>query len=310
MSERPVLRRAELLIWPQNESVNASDNVAMKIVSDGTRDHLRMSFAINKSILGTPNNSQILLYNLKKETRDYFSPLLKCSLRVGWDNYGLFEIYNGGLVAATHQRQGADIITKLIMLTGITATSVSVTSATFSRGTKLSYILKTMVEQKLPGVKYDPARVKIADGEITQQGLSFAGSTKDFLDKLAKQYGFSWSIQDGVFQAIQDGKSFGRNILISSDAKTLFNVAPILQSPMQVQTGVTISALLVPGLLPGDTVTVQSSVNPQLDGVYMAHTIAYNGDLFGNEWGMIIQSFKDFSAGTESETPIYEVGTI
>jgi hypothetical protein len=76
---------------------------------------------------------------------------------------------------------------------------------------------------------------------------------------------------------------------------------------MQIQTGVTATALIVPGLLPGDTVTIQSSVNPQLDGVYMCHTIAYNGDLHGNEWEMCIQSFKDFTAGTENRVPIYEI---
>jgi hypothetical protein len=307
MSNKTYLRKAELLIWPSDESVQAGDDTALKIVSDGTREHLRMGFTVNKSIIGTPNSSQVLLYNLKKETRDFLrKPLLRCSLRVGWENYGLFEIFNGGLVTATHQRQGADIITRIIMLTGITGSALGVTSKTFGAGTKLSDILKTLVSD-LSGVQYDPNRVKIIDGEIKHQGISFAGSTRDFLDKLAMQYGFSWSIQDGVFQAIQDGQSFGRNLLISTQAKTLFNVTPILNGPLQVQTGVCISAFLIPNLLPGDTVTVESEVNPQLNGIYMAHTITYCGDTFGNDWNMSIQAFRDFSEGTVNNVPIYEI---
>lgn len=286
-SERPFLRKAVLTVWPTAASE------ARKIEADGTTSKLRLAFSIAKSVLGVPNNSYFTCYNLSKDTRELLQTTpIRLLLEVGWDNYGMFELFQGDLVSAVSQRQGADIVTRLAALTGLTATQSCIASQTFSQGTKLTDALKMLVA-KLSGVTYDDKRVKIIDGKIGFGGISYAGSTTGFLDKLAFQFGFSWSIQDGVFQALQDSGSFGKVLTLSSDKKTLYSITPMLSGPLQVQYGVTISCFLTPNVLPGDTVDVSSEISPHLNGLYKIHTLNYNGDTGGAEWDMTIQSFKD-----------------
>jgi hypothetical protein len=142
----------------------------------------------------------------------------------------------------------------------------------------------------MPGVDIGDILI---EGNLPSGGFSFAGRAADALDALSGQYGFSWSVQDGTFQAIQDTRSVDRIINISAKKRNLIHVAPILSGPMQIENGVSISALLDPRAIPGGRVHVESGLNPKLNGQYKIHTLDFAIDTHSPTFFMDVKSFKE-----------------
>ena len=305
MGERPYIRRAEFTIW-DHPLVGATldETASTKIIGDGSRDTLRIRFSIQRSILGVPVCSDISIYNLSKDTQKLLrEPLHTCRLMVGWQNNELYEIFRGQIMASVTDKQNTDYITTAKALAVGGDMTYSVMNNSYAEGTPIQHVLQEVVKT-LPGVSWDARRVSIPDYKVGFKGLVLAGRAKDMLDKLALQYGFSWSIHFGTFQAIIDGESgFTTTFPLLSSDSTLKKILPILVGPTQIQSGVSIRAILQPFVWPGDRVMVDSSVNDYLnagynkDGTYTCHIINYDGDTGGNEWDMEIQSFRNFGNG-------------
>ncbi len=303
MSERPFMRQAEFMVWDASLPIaNLTDeNYAVKILADGSRNTLRVRFSIQRSILGVPICSDISIYNLSNKTQAILrTAMMRCRLRVGWQNYGLYDIFRGQIMTAVTDKQNADYITTVKALTVLGDMTYSTIANSYTEGMPIKNVLEDVVST-LPDIKWDEQRISIPDYKVGYKGLVVAGRSKDCLDKLALQYGFSWSVHFGVFQAIIDGDAgFSTTATLFSSNSTLKKILPILVGPTQIQSGVSIRAILQPFVWPGDRVSVQSSVNAYLnsgfnpDGTYTCHTINYDGDTGGNEWDMEIQSFKNF----------------
>jgi hypothetical protein len=300
IADRPFLRQISVYVWQFDETTSLPKGMARRYFADGTLQHYRIAFKICKSIYGTPNNSRVTMYNLSQASRASLqTPNQKVMVEAGWSTFPPYQLFTGGLYRAKSERHEADIVTDLIMLTGVTGQAGATTANTFSEGTPLLQILKKLVQQ-LPDVKFDERRISssLLSVKIGYKGLTLAGRVKDLLDKLALQYGFSWSVQDGVFQALADGAGFAQNVIsISTEDELLYMISPMLEGSMQKQIGVNIKAFLVPSVMPGDMVSVESSVSPHLSGMYKIHTISYMGDSHSNDWMMEIQSFKDPVSG-------------
>lgn len=291
-SVQPYIRQVELTIGPLPDYMGGGDQAkAVRIFSDGSQNGLRVRFSIRKHIVSTASPSQIFLYNLSPATRRALHRSgTAMTLRAGWANTALPIIFSGGLLAATHQREGSDIVTTLISLPG-GGVSRSIVSRTDAGGTRLRDLVIDLAKQ-LPGVTIDPKLIDIRDVAIGAQGTSFAGPTSEYLDKLARVHGFSWTIVDGVFQAGDDRKSFPTGVVISSANGTLKRAEPMLMTPMQLQAGVTITSILNPWVQPGRDVKLISDLNPRLNGTYKAHTLAHSGDTHSSQWETTTETWQ------------------
>lgn len=290
---QPLNRQVEVLIGPLTEWQGSGDaELATRIFGDGSTDNLRVKFTVPKHVVSTASPTVISVYNLGRGIRGALQKSeASVVLNVGWDNVGLIEVFRGSLMNSVSRREGADIVTDLLCLAGFGATSRTILSRAFNSQSLLRNIILS-VAKELPGVSVDPKLIKVKDVSIGNQGYSYCGLSSDFLDKLSRVYGFSWWISNGIFHALDDEQTYSAGrVLISANNGFLLNAEPMLASPMQIQAGTTISSLLNPYIQPGETVELESSVNPTLNGNYKVHSMTHSGDTHGNQWTTNIESW-------------------
>lgn len=288
----PWLRRLIITLGPLEEYKGAKSGDVIRLESDGTQNTLRVLCNIQKTVMGFPNPSTITIYNLSRETRSAIQRgLTKITIEAGWDNTELHKVFQGSVMSSISQKNGSDILTKLTCLQGYGAAIKSVASITYASGTSVKTAIKDLAS-KLPGISVSEANLKEVTGTFGRGGWSFAGSTKDALTELANEYGFSWTIEDGAIRAIGDKAKFEGVVVLDGTEGGLILIVPTLQGPMQIQMGVKIKALYVPGVAPGATVRVRSSIDKSLDGDYRIHTASITLDTFADSWLMDLESFK------------------
>ncbi len=275
------LRYCELVVGPladwQNNGGNR--NQAIKIVADGSNKNLRIGFNANKTITGEPNKIDILVYNLSNQTRQAIrSNLTKIELIAGYessrDSVGL--VASGAIMSVVSRRQGSDIITNITAYDGYGGMVRGAYSRAFASGTSLAQAVRD-VAGTIAGVTVGKINVT---GNLPAKGIALSGSSTAQLNKLADQFGFSWSVQDGIFQAISDKSDSGNGFSFSSQSN-LITCVPLLNGPLQVQVGVEIAAKFDARMKPGDRMIVQSDVAPQLSGTYKATSVGLAFDSHG-----------------------------
>lgn len=288
----PWLRRIVVTLGPLAEWQGKAKGEVVRFASDGTRQGLRVTGQFSKTIMGMPSPSTVSIYNLSRDTRNAIrASLTKITVEAGWSNTELRKEFQGSVMATYSERNGADIVTKLICLPGYGAIVRGVSSQTFRAGTPLKTAIKTLGKD-LPGVTISDSNLAGIDGKIGSRGFSFAGSTRDALTRMAEEYGFSWSIQDGELTAIRDKLILPQTYLLDGEKSGLISVTPVFKGPMQIQTGVRISGIYLPGLTAGRSVAISSKINQRLSGTYRIHTMRSDIDAYSSSWNMNLECFN------------------
>ena len=294
---KPYLRRMVCTIGPMSDWTGAKAGFSdtLRFESDGTPNTLRVNANIQKTLMGMPNPSKIEVYNLSEATRNAIrNSLTRITLEAGWRNSGLHTVFTGSVLSVQSRRSGPDIITSITALPGFGALAQTVVSITYASGMPVRDVVKDLAGQ-ITGMGVKDQMLKGISGVIGKGGWSFAGSAKDALTELANEYGFSWGVDDNMLMAVGDQAKFDGMIELDGESGGLINVAPMLQGPMQLQTGVSINAVYAPGVVPGTTVRVKSTIAASLSGDYRIHTAQYNLDCYSDSWTMALESFSLFN---------------
>ena len=291
-ANQPLNRRVELKIGPLPEwQGGGSANAAVRLYGDGTTDHLRIKFDVHKNIASTSTPTVFTVYNLSPGIRASLQKAgIQIAAHVGWNNSALVELFKGGVQACVSRREGADIVTDILCLAGFGATARGVMSVSFNAGVPIKDLVLDAAK-KLAGVTIDEKLIKLDPAVTGSQGYSFAGRASNFLDKLARTYGFSWWITDGIFHALTDTEALQTGTVVISSASGLLRADPQLSSPMQIVSGVTIKSILNPHILPGREVKLVTKINPALSGMYKVHTLSHSGDTHSSNWETSIESW-------------------
>lgn len=290
---QPYNRQVEVIVGPLPEWKGGGDpNAAARFYGDGTPDNLRISFRVQKHIISTSSPSTIEIYNLGVGTRNALRQAgAKIIIRAGWENTGMIQIFSGSLLASKTKRQGADLITTLISLSNWAGVTRGVASETFGKGGRLKDAVLALAKT-IQAVSVDVKNINVPEVFFGTGGFSFAGMAADGLDKLARSHGFSWWVDNGVFFALDDKKTFaGAAIVISPDNGFLLRAEPMLASPFQKQAGVSVHCLFNPYLNPGRTLELKSNLNPNLSGSYKIHTLEHAGDTHARDWTTSTQTW-------------------
>ena len=287
-------REIELYIGPlrEFETQDGQKASSIHIVSNGNVDTLKVHVSCQKMVVSVTSQCTINIWNLRMETINAIRTAgASVRVYVGFEGQEKNLLYSGSIQSVVTDRQGPDFVTRLTCLAGGSSMIRSITSKSYSAGVDLKAAVMELAKQ-LPGITPDPANVNIR-GTIGYSGWSFMGSTKDALDKLAYQFGFSWRIDNGTFIAVQDGTYSGDTILLNS-ANGLRKVSPRLTGPLQIQEGVDIQSQYVPNVGPNVLVRVVSELNPNLNGSYWCHSVGYDLCPKDDAWDMSITSFFTF----------------
>ena len=271
--------------------VSGSGN-GIRFVSNGDVNTLKIQAHIEKSIAGAANTAQVFIWNLNKETRDALAtPGLSFNIftKVGNSDYNL--AFFGGLTGVYTERIGSDLRTRIIGFSAMSNLYKLPANVSYEKGIPVKQIV-TELAQKIPGITVDETKINI-DGVIGEKGWSSYGSIPEALTSLGKQFGFSWSIQDGVFIAQKDGTGENTAILLNGESG-LIKVSPRFSGVMQVQVGVDITSKYVEGIRPGQIVRVESSViQKNYNREYMVHTLDCDLCPKTSDWNMHIAFFYE-----------------
>ena len=281
------IRQVEVVIGPLAEHEGRGDTTqAFRIFSSGRTNDLRVQFAVSRTFGGAPNQSDLVITNLSEESRSRLAGgLTRVQVSAGYqegDGAGLRKVMSGAITSVQPVDNPPDIETLIVALDGFGGMSRGVFRKSFGPGVSIETVVKD-IASSMPGVTIGGQALNIT-GTLGSSGRTFAGRAAEILDDLAAQWGFSWSVQSGVFQAVDDIEPLSTMHLLSYRDGSLLSVKPILSGPMQIQTGIEVSGVLNPTINPGEQIRVESKISSSLNGVYTVHDHDLSGDTHGEEW--------------------------
>lgn len=284
-------RRIILTLGPLEEWRGLVSGETIEIVSDGTLKTLKVSCSIQKTIMGQPGQSTFSIWNLAADTRNAIREhKTMLSLHAGWKVGGQPLLFQGSVMSVSSARSGPDIVTTITAMPGHDSLARTTLSQTYGKGVSVADVVRD-VASRLPGILVDEAFIAGLSGKVSNKGWSFAGPIRNALNGLAAEFGFSWSIQDGEFQAVGDDACLpGPTVELNGDNGGLISVSP--QSTGVESESVRVSAIYIPGIVPGARVRVKSGIAPQLNGEYRVSNASYSLDAFSDSWTMDLDCNK------------------
>lgn len=268
-------------------------------VSDGTRRTLSISFEVEKTSVGEPNESTVILTNASPDTKSDLLSLtnkqrITLELFAGYEDEGMTLLSQGNLIKLFPEKQGTEDTFILTYLDAGRAITNSHLEKTFPKGSSLAHIVYELaISFEKNGVHVDPTKINV-DGVIGKRGFSVCGRTATVLDQLADSYKFTWSIQDGVFQAYMDDKNEKKSsqavYKVSLKEKNLIKATPEIGEKYMQQIGMKIEAVLNPKCKCMDIIDLESSIYPNYNGYYEIHNLSMKGGTKEADWKMIIDS--------------------
>jgi hypothetical protein len=254
--------------------------VASQTISGEPTELLRCVFSIELSRARSANTAEISVYNLAETTRAKVSQeALQVELEAGY--VGLSSvIFNGKLETGTSTREGVDWVTTFQSTDGGKELREGRINLSFKQ-VNATEAFKRVAEQL--GVGLGNAIEKMTSGNIRgaltdfANGLVMSGPAQKELDRLAKMYGYQWSIQAGQLQLLgpDDAISPGDAIILDKDRG-------MVGTPQAGEKGIVeVRALLNPHLTPGRVVSLRSR---QVTGFYRVEKTNFLGDTRGQDW--------------------------
>jgi hypothetical protein len=122
----------------------------------------------------------------------------------------------------------------------------------------------------------------LADAELDQLGTVFPegtlvrGAAARELGELLRSANLEWSVQEGVLQILSRGAALNRQAVLLSPDTGLVGVPTKGANHV-----VTVKALIIPELVPGRLIQLNSS---SAKGVYRIETAKYSGESASQEW--------------------------
>lgn len=289
------IHQVEVIIGPLAEfEGQGNTNEALRIFTTGREDELRVQFNARRTFGGAPNQTDLIITNLSEDSRNRFRErLTRVEISAGYQSgrgAGLRKVASGAITSSLPVDNPPEIETVITALDGFGGMSRGVFRKSFGPGVAIADVVRD-IASAMPGVTVGGAPLNI-EGKLGASGRTFAGRAAEILDNLAAQWGFSWSVQSGVFQAVDDTTPLATIHTLSYRDGSLRSVKPLLSGPMQIQTGVEIVGALNPRINPGEQVRVESNINPSLDGVYTIHEHDLAGDSHGDVWESIFRSIS------------------
>lgn len=284
------IREVKVSIFQQeNESGVDFASGGFEIISSGKREDIKIDYDIEKTILGSPNQGTITLTNINHSRRLQVRSK-NTKLRLFLNYFGKKETlaFVGDILSSSTVKQGPDIITTINVLDGGRDIGAAIVFKKFNGKNNINDIVSSIIRDNFPNTTIGTINI---NGQTGRKGIHLSGRAYTILNKLARQYGFSWSIQNGSFQGIIDGTNTGKLFTVGNDSGALINLSPILQSPQQAQTGVQIQMMQDPRPNPGDKVQVFSQVNPELNGEYNIHVAKTTGSSHAEQATTLLQCY-------------------
>lgn len=263
---------------------------------------LRINFKIEKSLVGYPNLGNIKIYNLSENSRNQIEEEnLKIQLFAGYVDGEAPLLFDGDIINVVHQKSGVDWITEIFAADGVNILSTATINKTLKAGVDTEQIYNELISQ-MEGISKgvtEGLKNCLSGKRSLLRDLQLTGNVKDWLDKIAKDCGFEYSVNDGVIETVPTG-------LPVSDVPTITinQGTGMIGSPERTEIGINVKHFLLPELKLGRTIRIESiseKINvgnlffrkiPTVrdEGIYRIDKLIHSGDTRDNLWESQIQA--------------------
>lgn len=239
--------------WKRVVEVTISGKAGTLTVRD-----LKIDFSISKSIGSKQNTATIAVWNLTKSHRRQLGEEFdKIEIKAGYLEGPVSTIFKGSIRDVTHTKETADVKSEMECGDGDEGIGKGAVSKTFPAGTKPKAIIEHVVGE-MPGTTKGEMK-GIDDLPAYKRPVSIYGWGFRELDKLGREHGFYWSIQNGEFQAVKNDQTLTGTTMISKETG-------MIGIPEVTDKGCKVKALLNPNIAPGRMIDVRSDFLDEASG--------------------------------------------
>lgn len=184
------------------------------------------------------------------------------------------QIYSGDITKVRIQREGLDFILTLECSDGHVAYTQSRAKTTLKAGATDKQIVEE-IQKTMP--KVQAGAIDIPNKRQLPRGRVLNGDSREILNRVARNNGADWSIQDGSLVFLPKDK------VLSDDAVLISQDTGMINAPEQTDDGLEITCLLNPALQIGGLIKLESIIE-YFNGEYKVVKLAHSGDGMGGDW--------------------------
>lgn len=246
--------------------------------------NLRMAFKVEKTLKSHPNQAELRIWNLSKDSRTQLKKDLAVSIQAGYAE-DINLIFSGTMRKVDHPQVGPDIITRARIGDGEKEIKKSRISTSFKGKATPEQVVKKLAEAT--GLKVGNSLKKAQQGDLDgalkelTNGTVLMGNPFAIMETTARNMGYDLSVQDGALTMLGADETLDYAAYLLS-AQTGLVGSPEQAESSVVKGGIIKAVSLLNGeLIPGREVLLKSR---QFDGSCRIEKVTFQGDTHGNEW--------------------------
>lgn len=264
-----------------------------------------IEFEVKKDNSKDPNKGYVTIYNLSDETVSYLDANQRESIAIvleaGFDGENQ-TIFSGTVEFVQDKWDGNTRQTKMILGDATTNIMTAKTARSYKKGTSMDVVLNDLISD----LKLPVGKVVRFGNQTLQQSMAFTGNAANNLERLAKNTGSTFSVQDGAVYWTTQGKRF-RNAVFEISSESGMHDSPTPQNPepakrrlekkakskrkakdkgptrsqLKEDAGLVVTTELNGAIIPESTVYVKSV---KYTGFYKVVYLTHKGQLEGGDW--------------------------
>jgi len=265
---------------------------------------LKVEATISRSLTSlseTSDSTEIKVYNLSPESKAVLeTPNAVVMLEAGYAGTGLSLLYSGTVIKCVTVKQGQDKITTLYCQDGGLDKKATKVAGDLPKGTTVKQAIVSLIDA-LPGVAAGKISSDAKTDFILYRGYSVQGYAKTELDKICRNYGLIWYVENGVVNVApnkltQDSPDIGgykaRAVEITPDY-IKGSLEPMIDMGTAMSTepskaAVRFQTFLEPRLTLDSYVALRGF--PDYDGDYRVVSVSHSLDSRGGAWDTTVET--------------------
>lgn len=270
MTQRQYLRKVIVIL---------SGSGGSKVINSDLRSRhdLKVGFSIAKTISGTPNEASLDIWNLSDQSRNMLGKEYdRVRIEAGYQGTlgsrgNVSVLFDGFIRDLRHERDGADIISRISLGDGDKGYRQGTISKTFPAQTPIRDMV-TELHAQMPDVAQGEWK-GLDDLPAPRRPVTMVGPVFRELDLLGRTHGFFWNIQDGALEIVPSDGFFNETLVVSPETG-------MVGVPTITDDGVDVAILLNPAARPNRLVDVRSETLEmnEAENLYRIHQVTFAGD--------------------------------
>lgn len=268
-------------------------------VGEGNTTALHFTFGVERDTSSDPSECSLTVLNLSDENRQKLSKGDQVVLEVGYASTGLFKIFVGDISTVQSFNTGSDNVTEITAEDGGLAVRTGRLNKSYRDGTTWGEVIKDIANAMGLKAGNIDEKISLINTSSTRQisptikmGFVIRGQCYHSLNKITKEVGLNWSIQNGAIQLLEhDGVARVSAVLLrgskNGDGGTGLIGAPRI-TEVDKKKVVQAVSLIQPGLEPGLKFELDSS-DELVRGTYKIVKSVYSGSTEGGEWYVALE---------------------